>query len=105
MSNTAALFERLHAAALRTIAANGITSVGRDGRMFFRMESVDAEGALATLLVEMHGELPTHSETCSARRSKIALCDCGLPERILQIVADFPSSSSDSTTPDTKSRE
>jgi hypothetical protein len=70
------LFNRLHAAAFRSICAGSIAVVGRDGRQRIVMESLDADGDLATILREISGDLPQHSPTCAAVKSSIRVCDC-----------------------------
>jgi hypothetical protein len=70
--------DRLVHAGLRAIAANGIGTVGRDGRRRVVMEWVDAQGELANLLREVAGKIPMHSAQCAARLSPVALCDCVL---------------------------
>lgn len=77
-----ALLPRLLEAALRSIAGNGIGVVGRDGRHFFCMEAIVADGALAALLREVVGKLPAHNATCAARVSKISACNCSLLDEI-----------------------
>ena len=88
MRNTEALFRRLHAAALRAIAANGISPVGRDGRARFEMESVIAQGDLANLLREIGGEIPVHAPKCAARLSPIRECDCFVRSEVAKILED-----------------
>jgi hypothetical protein len=86
--NSDALFQRLHAAALRCIASNNIGVVGKDGRARVVMEWVRANGDMANLLREIGGEIPMHAEKCAARVSPIMECNCGLLAQINARVSD-----------------
>lgn len=87
MDNSSALLPRLLEASFRSIAANHLRTVGRDGRRFVCLESITADGNLADLLRELIGrdDLPRHQKTCAARRSKVTKCDCKLLTEIREI--------------------
>lgn len=80
------LFNRLHAAALRSLCGNGSAIIGKDGRQFVTLESVSADAVLANLLREIGGEIPRHSAECAVHR-KIAVCDCAVIDRVREIEA------------------
>ena len=86
-SNSRALFERLHFAALRLTAANNIGSVGKDGRARVDMEWITSAGILANLLREIGGEIPLHAKDCAARKSPIKLCNCEAMEAFRAVVS------------------
>lgn len=79
------LASRLHAAALRSIAANGIGVVGRDGRRRVSLESIIADGNLADILREIGGEIPRHTDGCAANGRLPAECDCPVSDYVRSI--------------------
>lgn len=83
MTNGQDIHSRLYAAALRVIASNSISVVGKDGRRRFDFESVVAHGELASVLRELYGEgLPRHEPVCAARGRMPAECDCSVAQII-----------------------
>lgn len=88
--NSKSLLPRLHKAALRCIAANGLQPVGRDGRTRETIEGVDAHGDLADLLREMGGPIPQHAPNCAARKSITQFCDCTVAVEIRAIAEGEP---------------
>lgn len=79
MSNHPTL-NQLCAAAMRAIAANGCSRVGKDGRTRVDLESVIAQGNLANMLRAMFGEIPQHEVDCAARGAMPAECNCSVRE-------------------------
>jgi len=80
-------FAQLAAAAVRAIAANGVSRVGKDGRSRVDLEFVTAQGALGNMLRELYGEIPQHEGSCAARGAIPAECDCAVRARIAEIEA------------------
>lgn len=85
--NSAAMFADLYSAALRAIAANNISPVGRDGRARVDLEWITAQGALAGVLRSISsGDIPMHADECAARKSPVATCNCRLLPTIQAMV-------------------
>lgn len=88
-SNTGALFNRLHAAAYRLIAANSLTIVSKDGKERLTLESLRSHHAFVDVLKEL-GDLKAsqpieHEKTCACRNFGHE-CDCAISKRIAKIL-------------------